>query len=232
MKALSVKQPWAELIDSGRKTIETRTWHTKYRGPLLICASQTIDREAHEHFRKQGFFSRETDYIRGYALTVASLDDCRPMTREDEEYAWCRYLPGTYSWVLSNRRQEFRQFKVTGRQGMFECEVKPLIILAEYCPGDFYMGWWLYERDRSDGSVNDCGGYLGWWGWLQSVERQEKVYNLCCALGHKDLPKPERYSDKFAEAFAARFPKGIAVSRVKLGFTCRDYDPKTAIVGA
>jgi len=225
MKALSVKQPWAELIASGRKTIETRTWRTKYRGPLLICAGKTVDKEAHEHFVKQGFFLPEGTYPRGYALTVVDLDDCRPMTRDDEEYAWCRYLPNTYSWVLSNLRREFNQYKMTGRQGLFECEVKPLIILAEYCPGPFYMGWWLYERDRNDGSINDWDG----WGWLQSAERQEKVYNLCCAMGCKDLPKPVRYSDEFAEAFGKRFPKGISVSRIKKGFTCGDYDPGIAV---
>ena len=40
MKALSVKEPWASLIRSGKKTIETRTWNTNYRGKLLICTSQ------------------------------------------------------------------------------------------------------------------------------------------------------------------------------------------------
>jgi len=37
-KALSVRQPWAELIISGRKTIELRSWTTNYRGPLWIHA--------------------------------------------------------------------------------------------------------------------------------------------------------------------------------------------------
>jgi hypothetical protein len=39
MKCLSVKQPWASLIASGRKTVELRTWRTIYRGPIIICAS-------------------------------------------------------------------------------------------------------------------------------------------------------------------------------------------------
>ena len=41
MKALSIKQPWATLIAEGYKTIETRTWAVKYRGPLAIHASKT-----------------------------------------------------------------------------------------------------------------------------------------------------------------------------------------------
>jgi hypothetical protein len=39
MKALSLHQPWASLIGLGVKTIETRSWSTKYRGPLAVHAS-------------------------------------------------------------------------------------------------------------------------------------------------------------------------------------------------
>lgn len=46
MKALSIRQPWAELIVQGRKTIELRTWQTSYRGRIAIHASQTVREEA------------------------------------------------------------------------------------------------------------------------------------------------------------------------------------------
>jgi len=39
MKVISVRQPYASLICRGIKTIENRTWDTKYRGKLLIHAS-------------------------------------------------------------------------------------------------------------------------------------------------------------------------------------------------
>lgn len=38
MKVLSLLQPWASLVVMGVKTIETRSWTTNYRGPLLIHA--------------------------------------------------------------------------------------------------------------------------------------------------------------------------------------------------
>ena len=46
MKTLSIRQPWADLIIQGRKTLELRTWTVKYRGPLAIHASQTVERGA------------------------------------------------------------------------------------------------------------------------------------------------------------------------------------------
>ena len=46
--ALSIMQPWAWLIVTGRKDIENRTWHTKFRGPVFVHAGKKIDREAHD----------------------------------------------------------------------------------------------------------------------------------------------------------------------------------------
>lgn len=37
-RALTIRQPWASLIALGVKTIETRSWRTDYRGPLVIRA--------------------------------------------------------------------------------------------------------------------------------------------------------------------------------------------------
>ena len=46
MKTLSIRQPWADLIVQGKKTLELRSWSVKYRGALAIHASTNIEREA------------------------------------------------------------------------------------------------------------------------------------------------------------------------------------------
>lgn len=38
-KVISILQPWASLVVTGNKKIETRSWNTPYRGKLLIHAS-------------------------------------------------------------------------------------------------------------------------------------------------------------------------------------------------
>jgi hypothetical protein len=50
MKTLSLKQPFAELIVSGKNTIELRNWNSKFRGKFLIHASKTPDSKAMEKF--------------------------------------------------------------------------------------------------------------------------------------------------------------------------------------
>lgn len=42
MKAIVIRQPWAEQILSGEKKIEYRTWGTSYRGWLLIVSNQQV----------------------------------------------------------------------------------------------------------------------------------------------------------------------------------------------
>jgi hypothetical protein len=42
MKALTLTQPWATLVAIGAKRIETRSWSTRYRGPLAIHAAQGL----------------------------------------------------------------------------------------------------------------------------------------------------------------------------------------------
>lgn len=41
MRAISVRQPYAERIANGSKTKEFRSWSIGHRGPLLICASKS-----------------------------------------------------------------------------------------------------------------------------------------------------------------------------------------------
>lgn len=107
MKALSVKQPWASMIAEGKKTIETRTWPTKYRGDILICASKKS--EAH------GFPT-------GCAICVAQLVDCRLMVEDDYLAACCPPRADMYSWVLENIRQ-VKPFPVKGQLRIFEVEM-------------------------------------------------------------------------------------------------------------
>jgi hypothetical protein len=45
MKCLSVRQPYAELIVSGRKTMERRNWNTGYRGRFVVHADRKLSPE-------------------------------------------------------------------------------------------------------------------------------------------------------------------------------------------
>ena len=108
MKALTVKNPWATLIAQGKKTIETRTWATNYRGPLLICAS-----------------TNPSGSNAGHAVCIADLVDIRPMLPQDEAKACCKLYPKAKAWILDNIRPIDPPFPVRGWPGLFEIPYRP-----------------------------------------------------------------------------------------------------------
>ena len=116
MRALSVRQPWASLIASGRKTIELRSWSTAYRGPVLILAGASPWRGEHEF---------ELGPL-GVALCVVDLADCRPVTSDDTSAA-CLVPPEGYDWgfELVNPRLVTR-VQVKGKLGLYRPDIKLL----------------------------------------------------------------------------------------------------------
>lgn len=67
MKALSLKQPYAELVVSGKKKIELRNWKTSFRGEFLVHASKIPDSDAMKRF---GFTNLPVGGIVGKAKLV------------------------------------------------------------------------------------------------------------------------------------------------------------------
>ena len=119
MKCISLLQPWANRIAYGsgdhRKTIETRTWSTPYRGDLVIVSSKRPD-------PMSAILEADGDCLYGMALCVVELYDCRPMAQEDEEDAMCSWSPGRWAWCLRNVRQ-LDPFPVRGQLGLYEIEL-------------------------------------------------------------------------------------------------------------
>lgn len=115
MNALSVKQPWAGLIGSGRKTIETRTWYTTYRGDLLICSSQT---RIHPDKIGRHYYQGPLCQQLGKTICLVKVVDCVEMTREHEEAAMCPVYQDAWAWILEDVR-EVKHLPVKGRLGIF-----------------------------------------------------------------------------------------------------------------
>ncbi len=86
----------------GAKTIELRSWSTRYRGPLLICSSA----------------ARADGGPRGVACAEVELLDVRPV-RPDDASAARHKIEGGFAWVLGGARIVAPR-PVRGRLGLFE----------------------------------------------------------------------------------------------------------------
>lgn len=117
MKALTLFQPWASLVVYGFKHIETRSWRTAYRGPLVIHASKNATFMPRLLFLlAQGAVPpevRDLPFPTGALLAYVQLVNCglamamlRHYGGSPTEEALGDYAPGRYGWVME-RPQPF-----------------------------------------------------------------------------------------------------------------------------
>lgn len=95
VRVLTVRQPWASLISSGRKTIEVRSWRTDFRGALVIHAGMGVDLEHSFRF--------DDELPAGVILSVVDLVDVRPLSASDRRAACLAAHDKTlerFAWVL------------------------------------------------------------------------------------------------------------------------------------
>jgi len=120
MKAISLWQPWASLIAVGAKTFETRSWNTKYRGPIAIhAAAKSVNSVIKECFplwqwsyspdfqAKQRFeqavnqaFSASRQQLEtlptGVIVATATLVECHKI------FDFGGHKPGDSGWIVMN----------------------------------------------------------------------------------------------------------------------------------
>lgn len=130
MKALTICQPYAELIARGEKRVENREWPTRYRGPLLIHAGKSrswldgeIDEELAEHFGRRIEF--------GAIVARCQLIDCLDIELIErgnyrKQYPWLAgniHVSGTWCWILDEVERLPEAIPWKGAQGLWECSV-------------------------------------------------------------------------------------------------------------
>ena len=109
IRALSWKEPFASLMLRGK--IETRTWSTKYRGWVLICASkapyrqQQLDSIASPLQQIRMWHALKVteasniEIFPGKAIAIGWLGACRKMDPSEEDRCFVDWHPGLYCHI-------------------------------------------------------------------------------------------------------------------------------------
>jgi hypothetical protein len=108
VRAITIRQPWAELIVRGTKDVENRSWRTHHRGPLLIHAGARAHAEL---FEEHGV---PDSAERGAIIGVVEVVDCT----QDHTSPW--HEEGTWGWYLTGARRFEKPIPLKGRRGLFE----------------------------------------------------------------------------------------------------------------
>lgn len=162
MKAITIWQPWASLLACGAKKYETRSWATKYRGPIAIhaaarkCDMRDIPSEAH-HIMVQAIrpitdkLARTIGYVpfeilpRGCIVATAELLGCHSIRS---------YIDETSEIILCTPAGEVLI-------GDTEAEY----LFGDWTPGRF--AWEFANMKMLDKPVPAKGGQ-GLWNWNDS----------------------------------------------------------------
>lgn len=115
MRALTIRQPWADAIVHGEKRIENRTWTTAHTGPILIHAGSAYDPVARLIITDWTALNSWPD-ARGAVIGVAQLNGhhhaadacCAP---------WGE--PTSVHWELSDVRPLPKPVPAKGRLGLW-----------------------------------------------------------------------------------------------------------------
>jgi len=129
MRALSWKEPYGSLMLHGK--IETRTWRTDIRGPILICCSkkgytvkQVYDISGSAQLTRATMCLHKDenwkwDGMNGLAIAIGTLAKCRPMRKENEDLCFVQYHPDLWEHVYENVIAFPNPIEIKGQMGFF-----------------------------------------------------------------------------------------------------------------
>ena len=121
MKALSIKQPWAQLIIMGAKDVENRNRRTNFRGRFAVHVSlkranyEDVDIDAIPRgLRESVKWAWEHNASAGRVIGTVELVDCI----RDSNSIWA--IDNYWHWVLRDPRPYSRFRPAKGRLGLWE----------------------------------------------------------------------------------------------------------------
>ena len=115
MKALTICQPYAELIARGEKVIENRSWPSAYRGPLAIHAGKSRD-----------WLDEDDDpsaYVFGAVVATARLVDCVRVENLPAHLIDNEHANGPWCWLLTDVSRLPNPVPARGAQGLWDVEL-------------------------------------------------------------------------------------------------------------
>ena len=124
MKCLSISQPFADLVISGKKTIELRKWNTNFRGEFLIHAPIKI--RADDCKRLKITKKLVTGVIIGKAelYDVKKYDSLKEVKKDQKfHFAATNFQKKTFGFKIKNAKSLRIPIPWKGQLGFFDVEL-------------------------------------------------------------------------------------------------------------
>jgi len=128
MKCLSISQPFADLIISGKKSIELRNWNTNFRGEFLIHSPIKVKTKDCKRLKINK--ALPTGVIVGKAtLYEVKKYNSKKEIMKDKKFHYASEVQNKkFGFLLKNQKSFRVPIPLKGKLGFFEVEISKIDI--------------------------------------------------------------------------------------------------------
>jgi hypothetical protein len=124
LKCLSVSQPFADLIISGKKTIELRNWNTKFRGEFLIHSPLKIRTKDSKRLKINKKLVTGAIIGKAHLYDVKKYNSLKEIKLDQKfHFASKKFQTKTFGFMLKNAKPLRIPIPWKGQLGIFDVNI-------------------------------------------------------------------------------------------------------------
>jgi hypothetical protein len=123
LKCLSISQPFADLVISGKKSIELRSWNTNFRGEFLVHAPLKIRIDDAKRLKINKKFVTGSIIGKAQLYDVKKYNSVKEITLDQKlHFSTKKFQTKTFGFLLKNAKPLRIPIPWKGQLGIFDVD--------------------------------------------------------------------------------------------------------------
>ncbi|MDF2425303.1 MAG: ASCH domain-containing protein [Nitrosopumilus sp.] len=147
MKCLSISQPFADLVISGKKSIELRSWNTNFRGEFLVHAPLKIRIDDAKRLKINKKFVTGSIIGKAQLYDVKKYNSVKEITLDQKlHFSTKKFQTKTFGFLLKNAKPLRIPIPWKGQLGIFDVnfpknKIKNKEIISDIIDEEYRYQW-------------------------------------------------------------------------------------------
>ncbi len=147
MKCLSISQPFADLVISGKKSIELRSWNTNFRGEFLVHAPLKIRIDDAKRLKINKKFVTGSIIGKAQLYDVKKYNSVKEITLDQKlHFSTKKFQTKTFGFLLKNAKPLRIPIPWKGQLGIFDVDfpknkIKNKEIVSDIIDEEYRYQW-------------------------------------------------------------------------------------------
>jgi hypothetical protein len=147
LKCLSISQPFADLVISGKKSIELRSWNTNFRGEFLVHAPLKIRIDDAKRLKINKKFVTGSIIGKAQLYDVKKYNSVKEITLDQKlHFSTKKFQTKTFGFLLKNAKPLRIPIPWKGQLGIFDVDfpknkIKNKEIVSDIIDEEYRYQW-------------------------------------------------------------------------------------------